>query len=168
MLVPPSHQPIFAPAAVHEPATSLGTDSCLCTFIFQFSGPVQMVSGITSVITEPESAIIHFKNTLKSGFACITLLYHDVCINGNVSPVKIGIQHRLSLPAKVIQQDKQDIRAIRSRTKTWEPRQQQKGCRQTQTRQDSVWHRNSGLLRDRVVKQIHSLSTHINQSLVIT
>ena len=29
---------------------------------------------ITSVITEPEPAIIHFKNTRKSGFACITLL----------------------------------------------------------------------------------------------
>ena len=31
-------------------------------------------SVITSVITEPEPAIIHFKNTRKSGFACITLL----------------------------------------------------------------------------------------------
>ena len=29
---------------------------------------------ITSVITEPERLIIHFKNTRKSGFVCITLL----------------------------------------------------------------------------------------------
>ena len=32
---------------------------------------------ITSVITEPEPAIIHFKNTRKSGFVCITLLSTD-------------------------------------------------------------------------------------------
>ena len=31
-------------------------------------------SRITSVITEPEPAIIHFKTTRKSGFACIALL----------------------------------------------------------------------------------------------
>ena len=30
--------------------------------------------GITPVITEPERMTIHFKNTRKSGFACITLL----------------------------------------------------------------------------------------------
>ena len=35
----------------------------------------QFLSVITSVITEPEPAIIHFKNTRKSGFACITLLF---------------------------------------------------------------------------------------------
>ena len=29
---------------------------------------------ITPVITEPEPAIHHFKNTRKSGFVCITLL----------------------------------------------------------------------------------------------
>ena len=33
-----------------------------------------MESVITSVITEPEPAIVHFKSTRKSGFACITLL----------------------------------------------------------------------------------------------
>ena len=33
-----------------------------------------LFSRITSVITEPEPAIIHFKNTRKSGFVCITLL----------------------------------------------------------------------------------------------
>ena len=31
-------------------------------------------SEITSAITEPEPAIIHFNNTRKSGFACIALL----------------------------------------------------------------------------------------------
>ena len=37
-------------------------------------GRIRRLSVITSVITEPELAIIHFKNTRKSGFACITLL----------------------------------------------------------------------------------------------
>ena len=32
---------------------------------------------ITFAITEPEPAIIHFKSTRKSGFACITLLSGD-------------------------------------------------------------------------------------------
>ena len=36
------------------------------------------VSCITSAITEPEPAIVHFKTTRKSGFACIALLCRDV------------------------------------------------------------------------------------------
>ena len=43
---------------------------------FLWAAPVRvsMLSDITAVITEPEPAINHFKNTRKSGFACITLL----------------------------------------------------------------------------------------------
>ena len=40
------------------------------------------LSRITSVITEPEQpepAIIHFKNTRKSGFVCIALLSTAAC-----------------------------------------------------------------------------------------
>ena len=37
-------------------------------------------SGISAVITEPEPAIIQFKNTRKSGFACITLLSYALSI----------------------------------------------------------------------------------------
>ena len=33
-----------------------------------------LVSRITSAITEPETAIVHFNTTRKSGFACIALL----------------------------------------------------------------------------------------------
>jgi hypothetical protein len=33
---------------------------------------------ITAVITEPERAINHFKNTRKSGFVCITLFSGDL------------------------------------------------------------------------------------------
>ena len=32
-------------------------------------------SGITATITEPEPAIVHFRNTRKPGFACITSLF---------------------------------------------------------------------------------------------
>ena len=43
--------------------------------------------GITAVITEPEPAIIHFKNTRKSGFACITLLCGIVAIGTKAEAV---------------------------------------------------------------------------------
>ena len=35
---------------------------------------------ITSVITEPERLIIHFKSTCKSGFVCITLLFGAIAV----------------------------------------------------------------------------------------
>jgi hypothetical protein len=41
-------------------------------------------SMITSVITEPERAIIHFKTTRKSGFACITLLCVELSAGVNL------------------------------------------------------------------------------------
>ena len=47
---------------------------------YRHAGEVRSTSGITSVITEPERAIIHFKNTRKSGFACITLLFRILVV----------------------------------------------------------------------------------------
>ena len=35
---------------------------------------VRRFSDVTSAITEPELAIVHFKTTRKSGFACIALV----------------------------------------------------------------------------------------------
>ena len=59
-------------------------------FDFEFHSATSrkgVLSDITSVITEPEPAIIHFKNTRKSGFACITLL------SGAIRPSRHGMNY---------------------------------------------------------------------------
>ena len=48
------------------------------SIMFELRIAFGMLSQITSVITEPEPAIIHSKTTRKSGFACITLLSYVV------------------------------------------------------------------------------------------
>ena len=64
---------VFQP--VIEPVVSVESHEDGMFFTrFQFAKFVVHLSRITSVITEPERMIIHFKNTRKSGFACITLL----------------------------------------------------------------------------------------------
>ena len=51
---------------------------------------VEVLSVITSVITEPEPAINHFKNTRKSGFACITLLSRVLLLRGHCQHVYLS------------------------------------------------------------------------------
>ena len=58
---------------------------------------------ITAVITEPEQAINHFKNTRKSGFVCITLLSHgcDTVDPNKIFPKFTHMTQEFGLPPAV-------------------------------------------------------------------